>query len=158
MRWFRPIATGALTVAFCLNCSKDKPAPKIEALRFPVVVLFGNASTRLCQQPAELTRMHSNYLTLNDQAPVLVDSDFNIYSLDHFRSVHGGLWLMANPSGATEVTFELKPQKPGREKARALFARHLQKQTWRDDIDAGQALSRSQTLLEMAEVVQPHRE
>jgi hypothetical protein len=103
--------------------------------------------------------MHSNYLTLNDQAPVLVDSDFNIYSLDHFRSMHGGLWLMANPSGTTEVAFKLKAQEPGREKARAMFVRQLQKQTWRDDIDASQkALSRSRTLLEMVKVLQPEGE
>lgn len=103
--------------------------------------------------------MHSNYLNLNNEAPVLIDSNFNIYSLDHFRSVHGGLWLMAHPSGATAVTFELKAQKPGPEKARALFGRHLQRQTWRDDIAARQqALSRSRNLLEMVQVVQPSSE
>ncbi len=141
------------------SCSKDKPAPKNEDLRFPVVILFGNASTRLCRRLPELTRMHSNYLNLNNEAPVLIDSNFNIYSLDHFRSVHGGLWLMAHPSGATAVTFELKAQKPGPEKARALFGRHLQRQTWRDDIAARQqALSRSRNLLEMVQVVQPSSE
>jgi hypothetical protein len=100
--------------------------------------------------------MHSNYLTLNNQAPVLVDSAFNIYSLDNLRSVHGGLWLMANPSGATDVTFELKAQKSGREAARELCGLQPKKQTWRDDIDASQkTLSRSRTLLEMVNVLQP---
>ena len=154
MRWLGSIAAGALAVFFVGSCSRDKPAPKIEALHFPVVILFGNASIRLCKGPSELTRMHSNYLTLNDQTPVLVDSDFNVYSLDNFRAVHGGLWLMANPSGATDVTFKLKAQRSGREAARALFQRQLQKQTWRDDIDASQkTLSRSRTLLEMVKVL-----
>ncbi len=159
MRWFRLIAAGLLVAFFCGSCSKNKPAPTIESLRFPVVILFGNASLRLCPALPELTRMHSNYLNLNNETPVLIDSDFNIYGLDHFRSVHNGLWLMANPSAVTEVAFELIPQPPGRENARALFARHLQKQTWREDLEAiQQALSRSQNLLEMAQVVQPHSE
>lgn len=99
--------------------------------------------------------MHTNYLTLNSEPPVLIDSDFKIYSLDHFQSVHGGLWLMAHPSGTTDVTFELKAQKFGREIARELFARQLEKQIWRDDLESRRkALAARQTLLEMADVVQ----
>lgn len=40
---------------------------------------------------------------------------------------------MANPSGPTDVTFELKAQKAGLENARELFAEQLEKQTWRHD-------------------------
>ena len=158
MRWLRSIAAGVLALFFVGSCSREKPAPKIENLRFPVVILFGNASIRLCQGPSELTRMHSNYLTLNNQDPVLIDSEFKIYSLDNLRSVHGGLWLMANPSGATDVTFELKAKGSGRERARELFGLQLKKQTWRDDIDASlKTLSGSGILLEMVKVLQPER-
>lgn len=109
---------------------------------------------RVCREAAELTRMHTNYLTLNDSAPILIDSEFKIYSLDNFRSMHGGLSLMANPSGATDVTFELKAQKSGREAARGLLARQLEKQTWRDDLESARhALAAKQTLLEMIDAV-----
>lgn len=149
-----PVAL-SLALVLLVSCSEKETAPKIEALRFPVVMLFGNASTRVCKERAELTKMHTNYLTLNSELRVLIDSDFKIYSLDHFQSVHGGLWLMAHPSGATDVTFELKAQKSGREIARELFARQLEKQTWRDDLESRRkALAATQTLLEMADVVQ----
>ncbi|MDQ6913384.1 MAG: hypothetical protein M3128_10990 [Verrucomicrobiota bacterium] len=128
----------ALLLLLVAGCGGNEPAPKIEALQFPVAVLFGNASTLLCKGRGQLTNMHSNYLTLNNEAPTLIDSGFKIYSLDRFRSVHSGLWLMANPSGVTDVTFELKTQKSGREIARDLFAHHLEKQTWLRDLPAKQ--------------------
>ena len=138
-----------------MSCKKDEPGPKLNALQFPVAVLFENSSTRLCREPAELTTMHTNYITLNNAPPIAIDSQFKVYSLERFRSIHGGLWLMANPSGATEVTFDLMPQKSGREIARELFARHLQKQTWRADLpDLQKSLAAKQTLDEMAAVVQ----
>ena len=147
----------ALSLAFVLlvSCREKERAPKIEALRLPVVMLFENASMRACKEQSELTNMHTNYLTLNNEPPLLIDSEFKIYSLDHFQSVHGGLWLMAHPSGTTEVTFELKAQKSGREVARESFMRQLEKQTWRDDLEARRkALASRQTLLEMADLVQ----
>lgn len=99
--------------------------------------------------------MHTNFLTLNNEPPLLIDSKFKIYSLDHFQSVHGGLWLMANPSGMTEVTFELKTQNSGRENARALFVHQLEKQSWRDDLQTRRkTLAATPTLLEMAGVIQ----
>lgn len=147
--------TLSLAAVLLVSCREKETAPKIEALRFPVVMLFGNASARVCKERGELTNMHTNYLTLNSEPPVLIDLEFKIYSLGHFQSVHGGLWLMAHPSGATGVTFELKAQKSGREIARELFARQLEKQTWRDDLESRRkALAARQTLLEMAEVVQ----
>ena len=151
-----PLALCALALP---ACKKDEPAPKINALKFPVAVLFSNAATRFCEEPGELTKMHSNYITLNNAAPMAIDSQFKIYLLDGFRSTHGGLWLMANPSGATEVTFDLKPQKSGRENARALFAQHLQKQTWRSDLAEEQkSLAGKQTLAEMVAVVRDQPE
>jgi hypothetical protein len=138
-----------------VTCRKDEPAPNLTALQFPVAVLFENSSTRLCGEPAELTTMHTNAIVLNDAPPFAIDSQFRIYSLERFRSTHGGLWLMANPSGSTEVTFDLKPQKSGRENARALFAKHLQKQTWQTDLpELQKSLAAKQTLAEMVAVVQ----
>jgi hypothetical protein len=141
------------------SCQKLERAPQISQLRFPVVLLFENSGPLLCQEPAAVKTMHTNYLKLNNDPPILIDSDFNIYSLEQFRSVHGGLWLMTHPSGATEVAFELKPQKSGREKVRSLFLRQLQKQTWRQDLKSNEAaLSDSQTLLDMLRYIKPTSE
>ena len=99
--------------------------------------------------------MHTNYLKLNSGTPVLIDSEFKIYSLDNFQSTHGGLWLMAHPSEATDVTFDLKAQKHGRDTARELLTRQLEKQTWRDDVESrGKELAAKQTLLEMIAVLE----
>jgi hypothetical protein len=118
------------------------------------VILFANSSALLCSGPADFKTMHTNYLVLNDQPPVLIDSDFKIYSLERFRSVHNGLWLMAHPSGVTEVAFDLSPRNGGLIEARRLFDQQLQKQTWREDRkNAQERLARSQTLLELKRAI-----
>lgn len=129
----------------------------MEKLQFPVVVLFGNSSVRVCSSADDLKKMHTNNLTLNNETPHLIDSSFNIFTMENLRSVHGGLWLMANPVAITEVTFELKRQKSGRTEAQRLFAEELRKQAWRDD-QASQleALHRSQSLLEMEKAISPN--
>lgn len=144
--------SSAVLCAFLLaGCGRERETgPKIESLQFPVVVLFENSATRLCAEPSELTNVHTNYLKLNSETPVLVDSDFKIFSLEKFQSVHGGLWLMAHPSERTEVTFDLKAQSSGRDAARELFARQIEKQDWRRDREVRQkALGSEQTLLGM---------
>ena len=159
MSWLSRILGGTLIIFLLGSCQKLERAPQIAELRFPLVVLFENSGPLLCQQPAALKVMHTNYIKLNNEPPILIDSDFNIFLLDHFRSVHGDLWLMTHPSGATEVAFELKPQKSGREKARDLFLHQLQKQTWRQDLKSkAEALSGSKTLLDMLRHVQPTSE
>jgi hypothetical protein len=101
--------------------------------------------------------MHTNYLTLNDRDPRLIDSKLNVYVMEKLRSVHGGLWLMAHPSEITEVTFELKRQKSGQKEAQRLFSEQLRKQSWRDDLAARlESLGQSQTLLEMEQIVRPN--
>jgi len=153
-------ALGLLLPGFLLStgCS-DEPGPKIDGLQFPVVVLFGNAATRLCNEPSELTNMHSNYIVLNSETPALIDSAFKIYAMERLRSVHTSLWLMANPSGATDVTFELEPTSSGREAAREFFARQLEKQTRLHDLAARRSrLATEQTLLGMLMLVQGERE
>jgi hypothetical protein len=99
--------------------------------------------------------MHTNYLTLNSEPLLLIDSKFKIYSLEHFQSTHGGLWLMAHPSGQTEVKFELKAQKSGRENARELFVRQLEKETSLHDLEVRrQSLADEQTLAGMLAVIE----
>ena len=101
--------------------------------------------------------MHTNYLTLNDRDPRLIDSRLNVFALEKLRSIHGGLWLMTHPSEITEVTFALKSQKSGRADAQRLFAEQLRKQSWRDNQASRlESLGQSQTLLEMEQIVRPN--
>ena len=145
-------------LSLCASCSKKSP-PKIESLQFPVVILFGNSATRVCKDRADLTMMHTNYVVLSEGTPALIDSQFKIYAVERLRSTHNGMWLMAHPSGLTEVTFELKAQRSGREAARELFTRQLEKQTWLTDLDERRhSLGAKQSLLEMAAVVQSQSE
>lgn len=150
---FGSLVSRTLGFLLLIGC-KEKPAPpasKLEEIRFPAVMLFSSSSIRICNDRNELTNLHTNYLKLNEGSPTLIDSEFKIYSLDQFQSVHGGLWLMANPSAMTEVKFELKAQASGQEKARELLVRQLEKQTGRDDLEERRkALASKQTLLEMA--------
>src|SRR5690242_6974734 len=112
---FKPGHLGAVgTVAVCLlfsSCNQKMCAPAIASLEFPVIVLFENSSILVCSSREELTKMHSNYLILNNRDPRLIDSKLNVYVMEKLRSVHGGLWLTAHPSEITEVTFELRRQK-----------------------------------------------
>jgi hypothetical protein len=145
-----------LVLVLLISCSKP-PAPKLEKLQFPVVVLFENSSVRVCSGADELTKMHTNNLTLNNEPPHLIDSKFNIFRMENLRSVHGGLWSMANPVAITEVTFGLKRLKSGRAEAVRLCAAQLRKQTWRDDQASRlEALDRSQSLLEMEQAISPN--
>ena len=151
-------SAGASLLVFVLltSCSKP-PAPKMEKLQFPVIVLFENSSVRACSNADELKRMHTNNLTLNNKPPHLIDSRFQVFRMENLRSIHGGLWLMANPVAMTEVTFELKQQKSGRAEAQRLCAEQLRKQTWRDDLAARlEVLKRSQNLLEMERAISPN--
>ena len=145
-----------LLLVVVIGCSKP-PVPKMEKLQFPVVVLFENSSVRLSSGPDELKRMHTNNLTLNNEPPRLIDSKFKVFTMENLRSIHGGLWLMANPVAITEVTFDLKQQKSGRAEAVHLCAEQLRKQTWRDDQSSRlEALNRSQSLLEMEKAISPN--
>jgi len=147
---------GAVALAL-IGCHKSNSSQTTKDLQFPIIVLFGNSSILRCFGPEELKKMHSNYLTLNSQPPQLIDSGFNIFTMENLRSVHNGLWLMANPSGNTGVTFELKPEKSGRAEAQRLLAKQLRKQSWRDDQATRlESLGRTRTLLEMERIVRPN--
>jgi len=131
-----------------LSGCKPKQPPKVPDLHFPVAVLFSNSSTVPYKDADDLGIMHVNLLVMTDQHPTLIDSNFDIYTMEHLRSTHGGLWLMAHPSGNTEVEFTLlRAQKSGLEAARAAMRAQLDKQTWRGDLDKQRAALAAQTTL-----------
>jgi hypothetical protein len=127
-------------LAALAGCSRKlpppPPAPTVADLHFPVVGLFPTAACLLYKNAADLGVMHMNLLMDYSSSPILIDSEFNIYTMEKLASTHGGLWLMAHPSGTTEVTFELKrAPKSGMEAARDTIRAQLDIQTWRDDLE-----------------------
>lgn len=143
-----------LALASALAACGPKPSPKIDDLRFPVVVL--QSGTVVYENAADLQVMHVNRITLAPpEPPVLIDSDFRLYTLEHLRSTHGGLWLMAHPSGLTPVAFELKrAAHSGLEAAREAALRQLNSEAWRtDQSERSREISKQETLLGMVEIL-----
>src|SRR5438067_7061312 len=83
--------------------------PRIAQLRFPVLLIHDGTSVHAYAGADDLTHMHVNRVVLGKAAPILIDSDLNVYRLDRLRSTHGNLWLLAHPGGTTSATFELTP-------------------------------------------------
>ena len=127
----------AALLAMLAGCSR-KPAlpPTVADLHFPVAVLFPSTTSLLYKDAADLGVMHTNLLTGPAGAPVLIDSDFKIYTMEKLSSVHGGLWLMAHPVGNTEVKFELQnAPASGLQAALDAMRAQLDKQDWRTDLE-----------------------
>jgi hypothetical protein len=137
------------------GCTQEKPAT-VEGVHFPALVLYGNAYSEFFVNADDLKSMYVQVVISQDTPPTLVDSDLAIYHLNALRSIHGGLWLMANPSGATEVTFDLaRAGESGLDAARAAIKAQLLTQTWRDDVkERTEKLEKASTLKEMYAAIQ----
>jgi hypothetical protein len=81
--------------------------PVAEDLAYPVLVLFEQSGSVRHDDPADLRRMSVQRVIHSHSAPWLIDARLDLYRVEKLQSVHGGFWLMANPSGPTEVSFEL---------------------------------------------------
>ena len=150
------LLTVPIFAMFLAGCEQEKP-PAVEGLHFPVAVLYSNTALSVFKDAGDLKMMNTQLVINSDTPPVLIDSAFTIYSLDKLRSIHGGLWLMANPVGLTGVTFDLtKAPTSGLDAARATMRTQLDKETWRDDLDRRRAhLAKATTLGKMVSLVQP---
>jgi hypothetical protein len=136
------------------GCTQEKPAT-VESLHFPVVVFFSNANTALFTGANDLKMMAVQLVINSNSPPTLVDSDLAVYHLNKLSSIHGGFWLIAHPSGLTEVTFDLAAsRKSGLDAARAAFIAQLEQETWWDDLpQRREKLAKSTTLKEMFDLV-----
>ena len=135
------------------------PPPTVADLHFPVAVLYPRSLSLLFKDANDLGVMYVQVVINLDDAPTLIDSDFHIYTMQKLRSTHGGLWLMAHPSGGTEVSFELQraPQS-GLQAALDAMSTQLGKETWldADELDKKRAkLARQKTLTGMMGIVKP---
>lgn len=125
-------------------------------LHFPVAVLYSTSSCVLYNDAADLGVMHVNLVNGPEHAPTLIDSGFNIFTLENLRSTHGGMWLMAHPSGATEVAFELKTApESGLQAALDAMRAQLDKQDWRTDLEERRkSLAAQKTLPAMLKILE----
>jgi hypothetical protein len=153
----RGLMKWAALLALLSGCRSKPPPPplKVADLHFPVVVIFGKASVVKFASAEALGTMSIGSLNAVIGPPPLIDSTFTVYTLTKLGSTHNGLWLMANPTGVTPVTFELeRAPKSGLEAARELMRLRLEEQTWRTDLDEKRrALAAEQTLAGMFAIV-----
>ena len=139
---------------FSLACGGPPPPVSVDALAFPVLVLFEQSGVVRHDDGADLRTMSVQRVVGSNSSPFLIDSRLDIYRLEKLASVHGGMWLMANPSGNTEVTFELmRVAQADAAQARRLIAER--DGGLRHDPDPAKlaALARAGTLAEMLAVL-----
>jgi hypothetical protein len=135
----------ALLAALLGGCTPPAP-PTVDGLAFPVLVLFEQSGTVRHDDAADLGSMSVQRVAGSNSAPFLIDARFDIYRLEQLQSVHGGLWLMANPSGRTEVTFELAREAQGdAERARALILEREPRLRSGNDAQAAARLAQAST-------------
>ena len=95
-----------LLAALLAACAPPPPV-QVEGLAFPVLVLWDHGDPVRHDDATDLRTMSVQRVVNAPAPPWLIDSRLDIYRLEQLQSVHGGLWLLANPSGATEVSFTL---------------------------------------------------
>ena len=105
------MALAGLLTFFGLR-AKSRPLT-VDDLKFPVVVIHDGVRLFIRHNADELQHLNVGMAMKFDEWPTLIDSDFRIFSMEKLRSTKGGLWLMANPTGVTPISFELTPQVQG---------------------------------------------
>ena len=135
------------------GCASEQPAV-VGDLAFPVLVLFEDSGVVRHDDAADLRTMSTQRVVGSNSPPFLVDSRLDVYRLDRLASVHGGLWLMANPSGHTEVTFELvRIAQADVARAQALIAERDPRLRSGDEPEARRRLLEATTLAAMLAAV-----
>lgn len=143
---------GALSglLAAVLGACTPPPPPTVESLAFPVLVLFEQSGTVRHDDATDLRSMSVQRVAGSNSAPYLIDARLDIYRLERLQSVHRGLWLMANPSGRTEVTFELLREARGE---RALILQREPRLRSGTDSDAATRLAQATSWPAMLEAI-----
>lgn len=125
----------AAWIGFLPGCSRAPVVVPVDSLTFPAVLVTGTRPTlgvahvaRVVVDREDLSRMRSElYSGLSDTTatdpPIVIDAGAKIADMTQIKGAHGGLWMMANPTGMMPITFTLVQRKDqGVEAARALIA------------------------------------
>jgi hypothetical protein len=130
------------------------PAPTVDDLTYPVLVLFAQGGSVRHDDAADLSRMRVQRIMAAGDAVFLIDSRLDIYRLDKLESVHSGIWLMAHPNGITEVHFELqKVSGADVGMARKLLSEREYRLRSGEDPSLHAALEKAETLQDLLQVI-----
>ena len=118
-----------------LGCNRAPVVVPVDSLTYPVILVTGTRPTlavahvaRVVVDKQDLSRMRSElYSGLSDteatDPPIVIDNSAKLADMTQIKGAHGGLWMMANPTGLMPITFTLVQRKQqGVEAARALIA------------------------------------
>lgn len=116
------LATTALTL---LGCHREPKAVPVTSLSFPVVLVTGTRPShelphraRVLANAGQLGHMRVElYSALTDTTahdpPIVIDSRAAVFEMKEIQGEHGGMWMMANPTGMMPVRFKLMPRGDG---------------------------------------------
>ena len=116
------VKASCLSLLAFVGCA-DKPpvvtVVPVDRLAFPVVLIYRDQKTGDCtdaefnSKAADLGLMGvQRYLFLPASEPLFViDSSGRVCEMRDIQGQHGGLWLMANPSGLMPIKFTLVERK-----------------------------------------------
>lgn len=156
-RWVAGVCVMAMAGLLSYFGLRSKPRPPVVGdLKFPVVVIHDGARVLVRHNADELHRLNVGMAMKFDGWPTLIDSDWQIYSMEKLRSTKSGLWLMANPTGITPISFELTRQAEGgvaRARQLIIGCRHL----GGDEESKRTALAARTTLAGMIEVLEQNQ-
>ena len=132
----------ALTLLTCaawmgslLGCNRAPVVVPVDSLTYPAVLITGTRPTlfvahlaRVVVDREDLSRMRSELFSgLSDTTatdpPIVIDSNAKLADMTQIKGEHGGLWMMAHPTGMMPIQFTLIQRKQqGVEEARKLIA------------------------------------
>jgi len=118
-----------------LGCSRAPVVVPVDSLSYPAFLITGTRPTlfvahlaRVVVDKEDLSKMRSElYSGLSDteatDPPIVIDAAAKIADMTQIKGAHGGLWMMAHPTGMMPIQFTLIQRKQqGVEEARELIA------------------------------------
>jgi hypothetical protein len=128
------LALAAWAGAF-LGCSREPEVVPAAVLKFPVVLIAGASAAHTVSHRADVVANSKDLGTMRverlsnlpdpdaNDPPLVIDSSASVFAMENIEGEHGGLWMMANPTGMMPIRYQLVRHEPsGIAAARALIA------------------------------------
>jgi hypothetical protein len=125
----------AVWIGSLLGCSRAPVVVPVDSLTYPAVLITGTRPTlfvahvgRVVVDKEDLSHMRSELFSgLSDteatDPPIVIDAAGKLADMTRIKGAHGGLWMMAHPTGMMPITFTLIQRKDqGVKAARKLIA------------------------------------
>ncbi len=119
-----------------LGCSREPVVVPAASIAFPVVLITGGAAAsnalphraRVFANFDQLSHMRVELYSVTSsktsaEAPKVIDANAQVLDMMNIEGEHGGLWIMANPTGMMPIRFTLvRREQTGIGPARDLIA------------------------------------